>query len=128
MTKKEQRKNEQRELLKEIKESMKNSINGKVLASVKSVSSSGMSRVINFYYISKEGYIFNLNYKIAKVLNYRLMDKGVRVYGCGMDMIFNTLYNLNILAVEHKIIKQSKNKSKRDLYYNGIVNTSYMYL
>lgn len=120
--------NERIQLLKEIKESMKNSINGKILATVKSVSSSGMSRNVSFHYITKEGLIFNFNYKISKILGYRLTDKGVRIGGCGMDVIFNTLYNLNAYAVEYGIIKPSKNKSKHDLYYDGIVDTNYMYI
>ena len=129
MTKQEQIKNERIELLKEIKESLKKyAINNTLITTVKSVSKTGMSRVISFNYIAKDGYIFNLNYKISKILGYKLTDEGVRVYGCGMDMIFNTLYNLNAYALDYGIIKPSKSKNKHELLYNGIVNTRYQYI
>lgn len=95
------------------------------MRSITSISQSGMSRTANFYYLSKNGYIYNLNYKIAKILGYKMTNKGVRIFGCGLDVIFNTLYNLNLYALEYGIIKKSKNKSEKELRYNGIVNTRY---
>lgn len=122
-------KNERIQYLRELKEIMeKNAKTNKIYATVKTVSRSGMSRTICFYYVSKDGYIYNLNYKISKILGYKLTDNGVRVGGCGMDMIFHCLYVVNRYAVSYGIVRQSKNKNKGDLYYNGLVNTNYFSL
>ena len=118
-------KNEKIELLKEIKKINKEMLNNEIIVTITSISYSGMCRTANFYYFSNNGYIYNLNYKIAKILGYKMTDKGVRIFGCGLDVIFNTLYNLNLYALEYGIIKPSKNKSGHDLRYNGIVNTRY---
>lgn len=73
--------------------------NAKTVASVKHVSASGMMRVISFtgYYVSKgKLYSINLTHYIEAINGYTIDRNtyGVRVGGCGMDMIFNTLYNL----------------------------------
>lgn len=115
-------------LLKELKEITKHLKDKKIIASVYSVSNSGMSRVITFNYVNKKnGYMYNLDYKISKILGYTLTDHGIRVYGCGMDMIFHCLYNINSYAIKYKIIKKSKNKDMHDLQYYGLVNTHYNY-
>lgn len=113
------------EILKELKKDLKNK---RIIATVKSVSRSGMSRVISFNYYSKNHYLYNINYKISKLLNYRLTDHGVSVGGCGMDMIFHVLYSINALAINYRVIKKSAKKSMHDLHYNGIVNINYNYL
>ena len=113
------------EILKELKKDLKNK---KIIATVKSVSRSGMSRIITFNYYNKKHYLYNIDYKISKLLNYRLTDHGVSVGGCGMDMIFHVLYSINSLAINYGVIKKSAKKSKHDLYYNGLVNTNYKYL
>ena len=118
-------KEEKIELLKEIKRINKEMVNNEIIVTITSVSSSGMSRTANFYYLSKNGYIYNMNYKISKILGYQMTNKGLRIRGCGLDVIFNTLYNLNCYALEYGVIKKSKNKNEKDLRYNGIVNTSY---
>lgn len=69
---------------------------GKMLASVVSVSKSGMSRRIKFYYIHN-GELQNATSAVkflrqAGAWDYDVIDKGFRVGGCGMDMIFHTLY------------------------------------
>lgn len=116
-------------LLKELKEITKHLKDKKIIASVEHVSSSGMSRIISFHYVDKRNnYLYNLNYKISKILGYTLTDKGVRVGGCGMDMIFHCLYSINSLALHYGVIRPSKNHSKHDLQYCGLVNTSYNYL
>jgi hypothetical protein len=63
-----------------------------VAAAVKSVSKSGMSRRIEFY-----GPDFRrIGGDIANLLEYSYdYTKGMRVDGCGMDMIFSVLSNLN---------------------------------
>lgn len=68
---------------------------------VKSVSRSGMSRRIKFYTISKPEradektrLVFLTGY-MAHVLGYKMGDDGcINVSGCGMDMVFATVYNL----------------------------------
>jgi hypothetical protein len=69
---------------------------------IKSVSNSGMSRVLKFqsFEIYKEsknqngkGYFRNY-YTLFKHLGYTETKTGFRVSGCGMDMIFNTNYNI----------------------------------
>ena len=62
-----------------------------VIASVKSVAKSGMSRTISFYLIENNQPI-DITCVIAQVLGHTLQrDCTIRVRGCGMDMIFATL-------------------------------------
>lgn len=74
----------------------------RMLNIIKTVSSSGMSRVLKFmsYEIYKEknnsngkGYYRNY-YTLFKQLGYQETKEGFRVHGCGMDMVFNTNYNI----------------------------------
>ena len=123
MTKKEQRIQEVKEALRELKVLCKNR---KVYAKVNHVSSSGMSREITFR-ILKNNQLYNITGLIQKITGYswgRTWD-GIRVYGCGMDMIINTLYNVNCIGIRYGIVKKSKNKSDHDLRYKGIVNSIY---
>ena len=58
-------------------------------------SSSGMSRRISFA-ISRGGEITQIDWLIARALDYRLHeDGGLKVSGCGMDMGFHVVYNLS---------------------------------
>ena len=113
--------------LHQLKKIMQKTKDRRVYASVLHVSSSGMSRVIKIIAITKNGDVYNLNNIIHNITGYKHDQNyyGLRVYGCGMDMIFNTLYNVNAYAVSYKVVKPSKNKTKHDLYYNGIVNSNY---
>jgi hypothetical protein len=80
-----------------------NAINERRMCNViKSVSSSGMSRVLKFqsFEIYKEkdnqngkGYFRNY-YTLFKQLGYQETKEGFRVNGCGMDMIFHTNYSI----------------------------------
>lgn len=68
---------------------------GDVYAEVVSVSRSGMSRRIRFFVINdgrieRITHIINGNYKQGKKY---VNDDGMSVTGCGMDMVFYTLYN-----------------------------------
>jgi hypothetical protein len=76
---------------------------GEMYAQVMSVSRSGMSRKICFYYV-KDNQIQRATPQVAWLCgavkvgvylqgNKYLTDEGLRVGGCGMDMIFHTLYN-----------------------------------
>lgn len=119
-------KQEQINALKEIKRIVGKCANKRVYADVVHVSASGMSRNIKFAAITKKGDYRPLTWYIAKALGYNLQQDGtIKVYGCGMDMIFNTLYNLNSIAKSLNIVRVSKNKDEHELRYNGIVNTNY---
>jgi hypothetical protein len=75
-------------------------IKGAIIADVVSVSKSGISRRIKFYYI-KDNKIVRATNAINFLLNkgYKYIhNEGLRVSGCGMDMIFHTLYN----CIEYK--------------------------
>lgn len=79
--------------IKRFKNAVKNSGGRCVIASVKSVSASGMSRKIKFGYIYK-GELYNI-YHILEIVGYKMNSDGtVTRKGCGMDMIFDTLYGL----------------------------------
>lgn len=115
------------EALHQLKKIMQKTKNKRVYATVLHVSAFDMSRVIKFIAITKNGDVYNLNNIIHNITGYA-HDRnyyGLRVYGSGMDMIFNTLYNVNAYAIDYKVIKTSKNKTKHDLYYNGVVDTNY---
>ena len=119
-------KQEQIKALKEIKNIVSQCKNKRVYADVTHVSNSGMSRNIKFVAITKKGDYRPLTWYVAKALGYTLRDDGtIKVYGCGMDMIFNTLYNLNSIAASYGVVRVSKHKDNHELRYNGIVNTSY---
>ncbi len=70
--------------------------NKEIAAVIKSVSSSGMSRRIEFY---ADGYN-RIGYSLAVLGNYSYNDKGLRVDGCGMDMIFSVLSKFNYFAAQ----------------------------
>lgn len=120
-------KEEKKELLKELKKDLKNK---KIIAIVSHVSQSGITRHIKFAYVGKNGYMYNISYKMAKILDYSYNNNtnSIIVKGCGMDMIFHCLYNLNSYAIMYGVVRKSKNKTMHDLRYNGIVNTNYNYI
>ncbi|MDR2205829.1 MAG: hypothetical protein LBE36_06715 [Flavobacteriaceae bacterium] len=59
-----------------------------------STSRSGMSRAFSFYVLSKDGLIC-INREIGSVLGLDSAKngRGLNVVGCGMDMVFATLYS-----------------------------------
>lgn len=73
----------------------------RIIATVKKVSSSGMSRDIFFGEVAISGkgkgrytHIYQFNWFFKQLgYNYTGNDT-IRVGGCGMDMVFNTLYNV----------------------------------
>ncbi len=94
MTKKEQEKLEAKQTLKEWGVKDGTIINAKV----NKVSQSGMSRNITLYITDKDGSIIDISYHAAKVLEWPYKDKydgGIRVGGCGMDMLFHTIDSLS---------------------------------
>lgn len=66
----------------------------KVYTKINHVSASGMSRSISLYVVHDDD-IINITPSVARLLGYNI-DKydGVPVKGCGMDMCFDTVYNL----------------------------------
>lgn len=65
----------------------------KIYAIVRGVSRSGMSRRLSFFMVD-DGALINITQVIAQCLGYTLNERewSFRVSGCGMDMIFDTLY------------------------------------
>lgn len=92
MTKKEQsEQNEARETLrKELKPGMT------VYCNLRSVSRSGMSRVISLHYIDPAGELRWISWLAAKACgdSYDRKREGVKISGCGMDMGFALVSNL----------------------------------
>ena len=103
----------------------------KIYALVNSVSRSGMSRRIEFF-VAIDGDIMRIGYDIARIVNHHYnVDKGgLSVGGCGMDMIFSVLSNLNyaMASLDHpgksyaeikEIIQKSrKGDTRPELYYS----------
>ena len=69
-----------------------------IYAKVVRVSASGMSRHIRLYFL-KDGEILDISYWSAKALQWGYAgdgyNEGIRVSGCGMDMMFHTVYSLS---------------------------------
>ena len=65
----------------------------KVYANVESVDKSGMSRTISFYMV-EGGELRNITGAIGEVTGHSRdrLTGGLRVRGCGMDMVWHTLY------------------------------------
>ena len=116
------------EALHQLKKIMSRCKDKRCYATVKHISSSGMSRCIHFVAITKNGDQYNLDGIIHRITGYRFSNyDGLHICGCGMDMIFHVLYTLNSYACGYNIIKKSKNKTAHDNHYNGIINTYYNY-
>ena len=99
-----------------------------VYATVTRVSSSGMSRRIKFYTI-KNDELYYLTYNIGVLLGENVNNDGLLAKGCGMDMIFDTLYNANYVAFRLENgndAKQSADSCNSYLFntnYNSLQNT-----
>lgn len=78
------------DLLKSVKKALVKRQGGVVIACVKSVARSGMSRRISFMYVDKKGGSYLLDSTFAKLLEWPCNDRGILVSGCGMDMVFHT--------------------------------------
>jgi hypothetical protein len=82
---------------KEAIEQIKNLKGCPIVATVKQISNSGTSRIISFAAVKNNG-LYRLDYAIQIILHLNATKKsteGLIINGCGMDMIFHTLYNLN---------------------------------
>lgn len=78
-------------LAKEIKRALLKNKRRKMLVYVHHVAPSGMSRTLRFTFIDSYGDPLNADLIISKVAGETRTYDGVRVKGCGMDMIFATL-------------------------------------
>ena len=68
----------------------------RVICSIGSVSKSGMSRTMKFLEMPKNGgYLLNF-YRLFDILGHQKISNSdyFRINGCGMDMVFNTNYNI----------------------------------
>lgn len=107
--------------LKEILKGTKKDNNGYRLAfRIERVASSGMSRCLSIY-AQKGEYQRNITHLLCDILDETYTKDGfMRVYGCGMGMLFNTCYELNAT------IKRTDNyKGYKKDNYNYIVSTYY---
>ena len=118
---------EKLQALLELKKTMSKVKDKRVYAMVTHVSSSGMSRDITFRVVTNKGELLRIDPLIKKITGYPWGAdfRGVHVGGCGMDMIFDTLYVVNSIAIRYGIIKKSKNVNSHDLQYEGLVNSNY---
>lgn len=119
--KKEEIKKEKIMELKEILKGTKKDNNGYKLAfRVERVASSGMSRCVSIY-TQKGEYKRNITKLVSDILDETYTKDGfMRVYGCGMDMLFNTCYELNATIKNLDNYKGTKKTS-----YNYLVSTYY---
>ena len=116
--------NEKMEIVKELKEILKGTKknnNGYRLAiRVERVSKSGMSRCLSIY-AQKGEFKRNITSLLCDIMDETYTKDGfMRVYGCGMDMLFNTCYELNATV---KSLEKYKGKKKTN--YNYLVSTYY---
>lgn len=79
-------------LCKKIKRALITGKGGQIAAFVVRVAPSGMSRIIRFKFVDNKGNIYNIDHIVSQFVGTRTED-GVRVGGCGMDMIFASIYN-----------------------------------
>ena len=95
-----------------------------IYAKVVRVNASGMSRQVRLYIVDKtDGRIVDISYWAAKVLGWGYAGDGyrdgIRVSGCGMDMLFHTVYSLSY-AMGYGALDQSmsddRNINKKGYY------------
>lgn len=73
-----------------------------IIADIVSVSRSGMSRKVKFSMIRKNGMFQDITPAFAALYGAKLQDDYTfRVNGCGMDMIFHTVYIVFSKMVKH---------------------------
>ena len=101
-------------LIPEIKKAiLKNS--ERIIASVRHVSKSGMTRHISFYYITKDKQLKDITHLIAcltgKNFKENYSNNVLVIGGCGMDMIFATLYDFYRVLFNLSYTKQTKRQT-----------------
>lgn len=85
------------QFISDVKSYIKAIKEGRMLNTIHSVSSSGMSRVISFHSCekNKNGFYYRQYVSLFRALGYSKgsTDFNFRITGCGMDMIFHTNYS-----------------------------------
>lgn len=84
-----------------------------IYAKVARVSASGMNRKVQLY-IAKGGEIIDISYHAAKVLEWGWKEGyngGINVSGCGMDILFHTIYSLSY-AMGYGDMCQDRNRTE----------------
>lgn len=109
------------EELKEILKGTKKDDNGYRLAfRIERVANSGMSRCLSIY-TQRGEFMRNITRLLCEIMGKTYTQDGyMRVYGCGMDMLFNTCYELNAT-----IKKLEKYRGTKKDNYNYLVSTYY---
>lgn len=83
-------------------------------------SQSGMSRTFNIYAQTKNGLV-DITYLVASITENTYTNQGkMRIQGCGMDMLFETCYQLNSAWIHLNNLEYT-----HDNQYNGLVETYY---
>lgn len=83
-------------------------------------SASGMSRTFNVYAQTKNGLV-DITYLVAIITENTYTNKyKMRIQGCGMDMLFETCYQLNSAWIHLNNLEYT-----HDNQYNGLVETHY---
>lgn len=99
-----------------------------IYAKVVRVSASGMSRHVRLY-ITKGDEIVDISYWSAKALEWGYAGdgyrEGIRVSGCGMDMLFHTVYSLSY-AMGYGAMNQTRDGMERN--DNGKIGLRYRQL
>lgn len=87
---------------------------------IERVANSGMSRCLSIY-TQRGEFRRNITQLLCEIMGETYTQDGyMRVYGCGMDMLFNTCYELNAHV---KILEKYKGNKKTN--YNYLVSTYY---
>lgn len=87
---------------------------------IERVAPSGMSRCLSIY-TQRGEFMRNITQLLCDIMGETYTSDGyMRVYGCGMDMLFNTCYELN---AQIKILEKYKGSKKTN--YNYLVSTYY---
>lgn len=85
------------EAKKKLKDFLSKTKDNKIYCVLRHVSKSGMQRTIHFFTIVNDE-IYHLDYLISKALDLKPDQKreGLKIRGAGMDMGFDTIYNLSV--------------------------------
>ena len=72
-----------------------------IIVNIESVSASGMTRKMNFFFVNEERKIENITSQIAKMTESGRDKNGCMIVkGCGMDMVFAVLYDFNCAMIK----------------------------
>lgn len=109
-----------KELKNILKYSRKDNNGYRLTFKIERVAKTGLSRCLSIYVIKRK-YKLNITHLLCEIMEETFTKEGyMRVYGCGMDMLFDMCYKLN------SIIKKAENyKGTKKDSYNYLVSTYY---